>query len=495
MDGPTEYNDVLRDMLPDQPLTISQAGQTQQVTLNFAVDPTWNQSRLRLVAFVQNDLDRSILQTTNSRPVPPHALRYYALGTRTAIKHGAHAFGEIGLFNAGLNPDTYVVSLDTAGLPAGWTAHLSYDGQDVGSATIPLAPGERALFNLTIDAATGGEGTVILTMHANSAGTPDRQLRYKVITPDRRVLLVDDDGAATFETQYFAPAIAAAGKTFGTWDRSASPVTGAELAEFDIVVWQCGLSYPTVDADDRAALTQYLDGGGRLFITGQEIGWEMADQGGAALAWYNTYLHANFVRDDTNDMSITGVAGDPIGGGLTLTISGGDGANNQTYPDAISPRGAGASACLIYSPTYTAAIRADNGSHRVVYLGFGFEAINNPTARATLMQRSLDWLLPYVADAGDQVPSPRRLTAAPNPFNPRTEISFALGAPGAVRLELYDLRGHLVRVLADGDLEAGEHRVPWDGRDDAGRALPSGSYLCRLAAEGRQVARKLTLVR
>ena len=493
----TQYNDVLRDMLPDEPLTISQAGQSQVVTLGFTVDPAWVQANLRLIAFVQDDRDRSVLQSANSRPTPAHALRYYAQGARTAIAAGTHTFGEAALFNAGVNADTYDVTLATTDLPAGWTAHLAYGGQDVPGAVVALAPGERARFNVVIDAASAGQGSVVVNLHPQSGGTPDRQLTYKVITPDTRVLLVDDDGAAAFETLYFAPALAAANKTYGVWDRSASSIKASDLANFDMVVWECGLSYPTVDAADREALAGYLDGGGRLFITGQEIGWEMADTGGDALAWYNTYLHANFVNDDTNDMTITGVAGDPVGDGLALTISGTGGANNQTYPDAISPRGAGASACLIYSATYTAGIRGDNGVHRVVYLGFGFEAINSAASRALVMQRVCDWLIPYAAGVGDDaMPAATPLpVAAPNPFNPRTEITFSLPAAGPVRLDIYDIRGRLVRVLEDGARAAGPHTVAWDGCDAAGQPAPSGTYLCRLRAGEQGATGKLMLVR
>ncbi|MBK7769600.1 MAG: M28 family peptidase [bacterium] len=92
-------------------------------------------------------------------------------------------------------------------------------------------------------------------------------------------------------------------------------------------------------------------------------------------------------------------------------------------------------------------------------------------------------LLPdYVAGAGD-VPTGARpvLSAAPNPFNPRVEISFSLReAANAARLAVYDLAGRQVRELAGGSLDAGAHAFTWDGLDDAGRSQASGSYVCRL---------------
>jgi hypothetical protein len=85
--------------------------------------------------------------------------------------------------------------------------------------------------------------------------------------------------------------------------------------------------------------------------------------------------------------------------------------------------------------------------------------------------------------------------ASPNPFNPRTELSFTLPAAGWARLDIHDVRGALARRLVAGALAAGHHRLEWDGRDDAGRPVPSGTYVARLEAGLTVEAVKLVLVR
>lgn len=86
--------------------------------------------------------------------------------------------------------------------------------------------------------------------------------------------------------------------------------------------------------------------------------------------------------------------------------------------------------------------------------------------------------------------------AYPNPFNPSTRIAFAVPAAGGlVRLDVYDLAGRLVRRLVDGTLPAGEHAVVWSGNDDAGRRVPSGSYVYRLKAGGEVLSRKMTMIK
>ena len=84
---------------------------------------------------------------------------------------------------------------------------------------------------------------------------------------------------------------------------------------------------------------------------------------------------------------------------------------------------------------------------------------------------------------------------APNPFNPRTEIRFAVERDQTVRLAVYNLGGELVDVLANRVFAQGEHRVVWDGTDDEGSAMPSGLYLYRIESDGRSQPRKMMLVR
>jgi hypothetical protein len=83
----------------------------------------------------------------------------------------------------------------------------------------------------------------------------------------------------------------------------------------------------------------------------------------------------------------------------------------------------------------------------------------------------------------------------PNPFTPGTSIAFGLPDARHVRVTIFDVRGRLVRTLADGVFEAGPHDVPWDGTNSAGEPLGSGVYFYRLEAgdrthEGRMVLLK-----
>jgi hypothetical protein len=85
--------------------------------------------------------------------------------------------------------------------------------------------------------------------------------------------------------------------------------------------------------------------------------------------------------------------------------------------------------------------------------------------------------------------------AYPNPFNSSTTISFSLPQAGEAELSIYNLLGQRVVVLAQGMQEAGAHTLVWKGRDDQGRELGSGVYVCRLRAGSQVETRKLLLLR
>ncbi len=88
-----------------------------------------------------------------------------------------------------------------------------------------------------------------------------------------------------------------------------------------------------------------------------------------------------------------------------------------------------------------------------------------------------------------------RLQAAPNPFRSSLELRFALPRTSEAEVRIHDLAGRMVRHLHEGVLAAGEHRLFWDGRDDAGRPAPAGVYLVRMSAPEVQLETKLLRIR
>jgi len=82
----------------------------------------------------------------------------------------------------------------------------------------------------------------------------------------------------------------------------------------------------------------------------------------------------------------------------------------------------------------------------------------------------------------------------PNPFNPSTTVTFELLRPSHINLTVFNLKGQLVRKLADGNYSTGISWVIWDGTDDAGRCVSAGIYIYRIESEGSTTSKKMLLV-
>ena len=87
------------------------------------------------------------------------------------------------------------------------------------------------------------------------------------------------------------------------------------------------------------------------------------------------------------------------------------------------------------------------------------------------------------------------LALSPNPFNPMTTIAFNLPASQRVRVEVYDLTGRRIAVVADDVFGAGENRLTWRGTDNSGRSMASGVYFVRVTGPGVELKQRAMLLK
>ena len=227
------------------------------------------------------------------------------------------------------------------------------------------------------------------------------------------ILLVIDDGGQGNEV-YYETALRTGPRAYDVYR---VPVgedgpSAARLKYAKYVVWFTGeMAAGTLTYNDRDALADYLDSGGRLFLTGQDIGRDLTSNGQFVSGFMRDYLKANYIRDNSDVFNLIGVPDEYISGGINVSIEGGTGARNQNYPDEVSPRSTAATAYL-YNVTSEAAIKYGGATFRVVYFAFGFEGISTSQDRSRTMQNVLDWLAsdeltttnrPPVVDAGPAV--------------------------------------------------------------------------------------------
>ena len=121
------------------------------------------------------------------------------------------------------------------------------------------------------------------------------------------------------------------------------------------------------------------------------------------------------------------------------------------------------------------------------------------TARARLLGDVLTFL-GYDLGAGSgptDVPIAQQFSVSnfPNPFNPRTTINYHLPKSGHLTLKIFDLRGHCIRTLIDTPMPAGSGQVLWQGQNDQGAPVASGTYFYQAHYENQKQTAKMLLLK
>ncbi|MBN1812257.1 MAG: carboxypeptidase regulatory-like domain-containing protein, partial [Anaerolineae bacterium] len=245
----------------------------------------------------------------------------------------------------------------------------------------------------TIHARSLGYRVVTATVHVTAGQVTTADL---ALPPAPSILLIDS-GAWYYNSQaaYFRQALDDLTYAYDEWPIRHLPddvPETSDLEPYDIVIWTAPMDAPGyIGAQD--ATVGYLEAGGRLFLSGQDIGF--LDGSGLFFfaAYYRDYLKAQFVQDSAGIWTLTG-APEELFAGITITITGPGGADNQTYPDSIAVSDPDAAApVFFYEGNGCGGLRADTClGYRVAYLSFGFEAINDRQDRREVMDRTLKWL-------------------------------------------------------------------------------------------------------
>lgn len=517
--GEKTMRTAMLDMVPDAAGTPVSLLQGDSMTVNYAINtslyfhPTLD---LTLVAWVQDDNTREVMQASMF-----HAGMDIGAGTSSALIQSS-ANAELSGFVVNHFDGSNDVDVSIAGtIPGGWNVTANSDQGAItvnGSAiTANVAPADTFFFEMIVEP-NGVAGSLELTATAQATGSPDlfESASFNVLTKDIDILIVDDDGGNDYEN-YALDAINAAGASMTV---GALPVQSGDLLPNDLdgiqmVMWNCGISDPTLTEADADVLKTYLDSGGLLYLNGVDIAYSLADPGSPnyttnTLDFFNNYLHADYVLQNYQERTVDGVPGDPITGDLSnLKCFAGSGANNlgvstNKWPDEIAAFGSDSYPIFSFrnQPTRYAGIRTLHGATgKVVFTTFGFEAIGRESDRFDLMYQIMDWLIGLTAidPVIDAVPEKFWLHQNyPNPFNPNTTIRYEIPAANGISktsLVVYNELGQIVRTLVNETQGSGVYRINWNGRNDAGDLVSSGLYFYKLKHGPFQSTQKMLLIR
>lgn len=412
--GEKHFPNVMRKMLPDAngtSITIPSAGMSSSHTFNVVEDAIWNNAEIASIAFVQNDNTKEIYNSgaswdpsvNVSLVAPPLIAQQGAVGLISTFN------GVVG--NTGTASEDFLFTLSSVNAPANWTASYKANGVTYTTPTsVTLTPGST--INADIEVTPGGTpGLAEYTLSITSVTNPLAPAMFYTVYVIEGVttLLVNNssglgDGsggsAANWSTDFVNGLNFANCSTYAICNEivALKVADAGALNTLHKVFFNVGWTFPSLTDDLVAKFELLLNNGGRLFISGQDIGWETYDPAGSGTpntqSFYTNYLGATYLNDGTTqaNVALNFNASDVIYAGTPnsnlINYYGG----TYFYPDELNATANGS--VITYYGAGTAkkgAVRSTNGVYKTVYLGYGLEMVGSTAVKNEIIKRAYDW--------------------------------------------------------------------------------------------------------
>ncbi|MGZ4493162.1 MAG: hypothetical protein ACXVWU_00550 [Nocardioides sp.] len=368
------------------------AGGSVQVTYTTRISPTLSPSVTSIVndgIVVRSYQGVDATGSPHTTPIAPANAVTVAPGAQSGgAKVGDSVSYVEHVTNDGYRPDSYTLT------GTGSWATTAYDAScTTALATTPVVqPGDSTDVCVKVavpaDAANDArsDSTLAVTSSGNPSVSGSATLTSIAVAVD--TLLVDNDGNGPDVAGIYQSALTSAGASYSTWDLAADPELPASyLAAHKNVVWFTGNSYPDPVGPYEKELASFLDGGGRLFLSGQDI----LDQAAGTTPFVKSYLHVSWdgseTQNDKATSSVNGVSGNPVTNGIG-TVALDHTVLGANYEDRITPIDPAASA-FTDGTGATDGLTVADGAYKVVFLAFPFEAYGSATDKTTLMSNAL----------------------------------------------------------------------------------------------------------
>jgi len=319
---------------------------------------------------------------------PPYAVTVSPATQTDGGKPGSVVTDMVTLRNIGFKSDQYNMSSSGGTFPIAF-----YDATCItATATTPtVASGATTKVCVKISVPNNATGTNTASIIATSVGNPSASgsATINTIAVTANTLLVDEDGNSPDTNSFYTTALTDAGVSFMTWDLNANPnITTGFMQSFKYIVWFTGNSFPGPIMPYESRLTAFLNNGGRLFLSGQDI----LDQAAGTTPFVANYLHVTWDGSENQNDKATNNVHEVAG-----TLTAGVGAvpldptvlGNQ-FMDEITPNG-GAVGIFTDDAAKTDGL-SFSGTYKVVFLPFAFEEYGTRVQKADLVTRVITYL-------------------------------------------------------------------------------------------------------
>ena len=310
-------------------------------------------------------------------------------------------------------------------------------------------------------------------------------------------------------------AIQSQGYAFDSATNEAVIQNDIEILDYQFVDWilgEEGTATSSFTGSEQNIVKAYLENGRFLFVSGSEIGYDLAAQGNTSDdQFYRNYLKAEYISDAAGEVYIgDGTYNSTFHDISDITFDNGThGTYDVDWPDGIKPVG-GASICMKYDEVdydsrggmgieYLGSFGSSNDIGGLVYMAVGFEAIYPETKRNELMTAVLNIYESQLNTTNESSmisPSILSLHALyPNPTNTYVTLEFSSTIPNdKIIITARDVLG---RTIIQASLAATGHPQTWtwDGKNNLGQALPTGLYILSIHNDTQIHSKKITLLK
>lgn len=296
--------------------------------------------------------------------------------------------------NLGFQPESFQLSVSGNTFP---TQIMDATCTTVIRQTGTIAPGATEDICVNVDVPNGATDsqtdTAKVKAQASSDPTVKAVAEIKTIAVTDAILLVDEDGNIPDVQSYYTNTMNAVGQPYDVWDLAVDETLPLNYlkAHGTVVMWT-GNSYPAPLAPYEDELKAFLDIGGRLFLSGQDI----LDQSAGTSDFVHDYLHVDWDGSDAqNDKAtdhVNGVGGNPVTNGIgqiPLDTS----VLDNSFMDQITILSPGQSA-FKDDAAKDDALTVASSPYKVMFLAFPFEEYGDQTQKTDLMGRALNWFNP-----------------------------------------------------------------------------------------------------
>ncbi|MEM6263385.1 MAG: Omp28-related outer membrane protein [Bacteroidota bacterium] len=449
----TYFPNVFRDMLTStagEQIVLQPQGTPTSLSFTYTPDPNWNMDNIYVIAYIQNTATGEVINSAASNM----STLEIAPATATILKAAAQNTFSVDITET--DADKMIqVTLDSKH-PMDWAASLEIDGTSYTTDTVTFMSSVSTVQKLNLKVSPGstiGLGTYKITIGQANSNTR-RQTFDFVVVSGVTDLIINVGDAKEYENIYTYGIQAAGNLTSATMSEAklAEGITSNALDGITNIYMNAGKNADALNDGNIQALQSFLQNGGRLFLSGQDVGYGAMSSASVSStpmvkSFFSSVLKGTFFDDgDFLNRLLTPVSSDTIFGNMSSVSV--VAARFKYSPDEIGPATNEARTIFTYNDDNAkpAGIRTETANYKVVIIGAGMEMIPDTSIVNRILKISHDWFYEDISTHTFDAAMDNLIDGVAYPQPALDVVYIPLGTDYQnLRIQLMDINGRMIR--------------------------------------------------